>query len=164
MTDAQLRGLLLQGYYDRRSIAGLWNPTPADFEVPIEPIELVRIAEQLRDQGYISGQIQRTVGGGGYSMARITASGSDVIEGNLKPAIAIQNVTHNINVSGSTGTNIAVGNNNQQSVTHAVQELVKVIESASASQAEKDDAKGRLRQFLEHPLVVAVAAGALSLL
>lgn len=59
-----------------------------------------------------------------------------------------------INISGAQS--VQVGDHNTQNIVNAFDTLVKTIESAEASQAEKEEAKSRLKQFLEHPLVVSV--------
>lgn len=63
-----------------------------------------------------------------------------------------------------TGSNNIVGNHNQQTVQNSVQELARVIDSSSATPEEKAKAKGLLKKFLEHPLLSAVAGGAMGLL
>lgn len=67
-----------------------------------------------------------------------------------------------VNISGSSY--VTVGNNNQISIQHSVQELVKVIESSNATPEQKAEAKGLLRQFLEHPLLASIAGAAIGLL
>ena len=77
--------------------------------------------------------------------------------------VQVEFVRHQtINITGSS--NVVVGNNNNQTVTQTVRELLAVIESASASPEQKNEAKSLLRKFLEHPLLAAVAGGAIGLL
>lgn len=66
-----------------------------------------------------------------------------------------------VNIHNSTG--IQVGDYNTQHIQATFNELIQRIEQSSASPAEKNEAKGRLSAFLEHPLVTSVlgaAAGA----
>jgi hypothetical protein len=63
-----------------------------------------------------------------------------------------------VTIVGSSG--VVVGNNNQVSIGQALVTLQQAIETANASPAEKEEAKSRLRQLLEHPLVVAIAGAA----
>lgn len=73
-----------------------------------------------------------------------------------------QTPTQNINISGNSS--VQIGNHNTQNIINAFDSLVKEIESTDASNDEKQEAKSRLKEFLEHPLVVAVlgtAAGSI---
>lgn len=65
----------------------------------------------------------------------------------------------NINITGSS--NVVIGDNNQLTIQHSVQELVKIIDSSKGTEEEKAEAKGLLAQFLRHPLIATVAAAAL---
>ena len=47
-----------------------------------------------------------------------------------------------------------------QNIINTFESLVKTIESADVSDDEKEDAKGRLKKFLEHPLVVSILGSA----
>lgn len=96
--------------------------------------------------------------------AEITARGIDVVvEGHANPGIAI-NVTQSwtINISGSS--NIQIGDHNAQTIHAGIQTLLETIDTAIADLSEKSEAKGLLRQFLEHPLVCAAVGGAVGLL
>jgi len=66
--------------------------------------------------------------------------------------------TQNINISGNSS--VQIGNHNTQNVINAFDSLIKEIESANASDDDKQEAKSRLKEFLEHPLVVAVLGAA----
>lgn len=52
-----------------------------------------------------------------------------------------------------------VGNGNIQNIQSAIASLQQQIDTASASKAEKDEAKGLLAKFLEHPLVCSIIGG-----
>jgi len=98
----------------------------------------------------------------GGSMARdlsnweieVTRNRSDLAS--AKPA-----TMQTINVSGG---NVQIGNSNTQEIGVVLAELVATIDSSGASQADRQEAKGHLRRFLEHPLVAAVAGAAASTL
>lgn len=66
--------------------------------------------------------------------------------------------TQNINISGHSS--VQIGNHNSQNIINAFDSLVQEIESADASNEEKQEAKSRLKDFLGHPLVVAVLGSA----
>jgi hypothetical protein len=65
--------------------------------------------------------------------------------------------TTNVTVSGGT---VQIGNHNAQTITSSFQTLVHAIESSNFSQAEKVEAKGKLRSVLENPVVAAVLGAA----
>lgn len=68
--------------------------------------------------------------------------------------------TNNINIHGSTG--FQIGNYNSQQVQVVFQDLVSKIEASGGTEEEKQEAKGRLKQFLEHPLVATVVGESLA--
>lgn len=163
MKDSEMRGLLLQAFYDHREHPHPWQPQPADFGDQLTQQQIFRIGQQLEQQGLISGTLSPLFSGdgGGFVFARITAIGAEVIEGDRPVPTGIQIVNNSINISHSANVSgIVAGNNNQQTLMHCVSELIKVIESADASAEKKAEAKGLLRAFLEHPLVIAVAGSA----
>ena len=53
----------------------------------------------------------------------------------------------------NTSGNTQVGNHNVQNIEMVFKELVEKIDSADAPEEEKQEAKSRLKTFLEHPLV-----------
>lgn len=63
------------------------------------------------------------------------------------------------NITGSHG--IQIGNNNVQNFEIFVRDILSSIDQSGASPEVKDEAKGRLRAFLEHPLVSASFGAAL---
>lgn len=163
MKDVELRGLVLTKLYEKRSARG-YVPKSADFTPRIDDSEICRIARQLHEHQLVKANIAESFDGDTQLIAiGITARGADVVESERSPDISIEFMNHQtVNISGSS--NVVVGNNNQQTITHSVQELVKVIEASAGTPKEKEEAKGRLRAFLEHPLLAAVAGGAISAL
>lgn len=89
-TDAELRGTLLKGFYDRRHNANGWVPT-SDIDAGGADRQVVSgVCGQLKDAGLIhweplTGEQEGIVIG----MAKITATGVDVIEGAKPSPIAI---------------------------------------------------------------------------
>lgn len=61
-------------------------------------------------------------------------------------------------------SNVQIGNNNRQEIQSNISALIDLIDNAQTSQHEKDTAKSLLKKFIEHPLVVSLAGGAISLL
>ena len=96
-------------------------------------------------------------------MGKINAFGIDVVEREATPDIKVEFVQNQtINITGSS--NVVVGDNNAQAVTQTFRDLVSIIETANAPPDQKAEVKGLLRKLLEHPLLVAVAGGAIGLL
>jgi hypothetical protein len=162
MKDSELRGIILTKFYEERRRARFY-PTEGDFDPPIAIGEIDRIADQLEQHGLLD---LKTVGcftGGGRdfhaALGKITAHGIDVIEKVSPPPLAIEWVQQkNVTIVASSG--VVVGDNNQVNIGQALVNLQQAIESANAGPAEKAEAKSRLRQLLEHPLVAAIAGAA----
>lgn len=64
----------------------------------------------------------------------------------------------NINIHGSQ--NVQIGDYNAQNITNTFNELIQKIENSTASEAEKQNVKSLLKQFLSHPLVVSILGSA----
>ena len=158
MNDNELRGKLLKELYDRRREP--WTQIGLDHFNDPEAQETVRIAEQLSQYGLIEFKmLNRHLGG----QARILAFGVDVIEGTTHAPISISiDGSQTINISNSS--NIQVGDHNSQTINSGVQALIKTINESNASPSEKEEAKSLLKKLLEHPLVAAIAGGAIGLL
>lgn len=161
MKDTDLRGIILQKFYEERRAVNFF-PKPSDFNPVLDVVDMVRISQQLKDHHLLDVQIRRFHDGSGVVGGRISAHGVDVVEGEVNPEIKVHFVqNHTVNISGSS--NVVVGDHNQQNVTHHIEGLIKAIDSSNATPADKAEAKSRLQTFLEHPLVSAIAGGAISL-
>lgn len=166
MSDIQLRGVVLQHLYEHRSEYH-YQPKPENFYPPMQWLDLVRICDQMQQHGLVDAKIINLLSGDRVMpFCRISARGVDVVETGSSADLRIEFMSNQsnqtINITGSS--NVIVGDHNQQSIQHSVQELVRVIESSGATPEKKEEAKGLLRKFLEHPLLVPVAAGAIKLL
>ena len=158
MTDTELRSILLARLYHNRSddwtIIGMNS-----FSSP-EMREEIRIAEQLKQYGLIEFKIMNRHLGGN---AKITARGVDVIEGNATSPIAINiDKRQTINISGSSG--FQIGDHNTQAITLGIEALIQSIDTSTASSTEKESAKSKVKQLLEHPLISAIVGGAVGLI
>ncbi|WP_417914645.1 hypothetical protein [Candidatus Electronema sp. JM] len=169
MKDSELRGYILQYFYDRRRKGNLLAPEPADLGVDVDKQHIFHVCDQLREQNLLQWKPEKSVMADSFgeiisgSPGKITSFGIDVVEENETPAIKVEFVQHNnntVNITGSTNVNNIIGSNN----TLTLSELAKAIESADATPQEKEGAKTLFRKFLEHPLVSALAGGAVSLL
>jgi hypothetical protein len=166
MKDSELRGYILEWYYDRRRERELPAPKPADLGVDVTEQDILHVCDQLGELNYLDWEsLKSSDYEGDYfrvGIGKINAYGIDVVEGNLTPAIKVEFVQHNNNtvtITGSTNVNNIIGSNN----TLTLSELAKAIESATATPQEKEEAKTLLRKFLEHPLVSAIAGSAVGL-
>ncbi|CAI1513414.1 Uncharacterised protein [Serratia quinivorans] len=59
------------------------------------------------------------------------------------------------------GGQIQIGNENKQEIFNNFQTLIKAIDESPATNEEKEEAKSRLKKFLEHPLVTTIAGSAI---
>lgn len=160
MKDTEMRGMILNGYYEKRRSQ---RPDLGfdDFALPIDKDDFLRVSEQLAEHGMLDwhplrGNKNQRIDGCGS----ITALGVDVIEsdGEDSPIRMEFPVTQNIHISHSQG--IQVGNHNTQNLVSALEGLIQEIEASDSSSAEKAEAKGRLRTFLQHSLTAAIVGPA----
>ncbi|PNU19848.1 hypothetical protein C2E25_10475 [Geothermobacter hydrogeniphilus] len=98
---------------------------------------------------------QKVIGAGKYGAAQLTEEGQG-------RAISVEAAKHALpKQQGSNGVVIGelhayapaqIGNNNTQNIENVFTTIIEKIDQADASDAEKQEAKSRLRAFLEHPL------------
>jgi hypothetical protein len=160
MKDAEIRGLILRYYYERRRQS--WSiPKPEDLGGGLSEQDILQVADQLAEHGLLEWRKLGSHGTIRNGMGKINAFGVDVVEGTAKTQLKVEFVQNKtINITGST--NVVVGDNN--AVTQSVRDLLSAIDSSSGTPEQKAEARGLLRRFLEHPLVAAVAGGAVGLL
>jgi hypothetical protein len=149
MKDAELRGLLLQAFYDRRQTRGILRPSAGWIDSKTCDDEVVRISEQLGDHGLLDWHPDYEGGAGS-----ISAYGVDVVEGQRSPDIAVQLVNYTTNISNSS--NVIVGDNNTQTVMNAIEEILRAIESSSADAASKAKSKTFLAQLASSPVIAQI--------
>ena len=163
MRDNELRGLILQKYYDKRR-DGFFQWTAEDFKdlpdtIKFDAVELFRVCDQLGEHGLIEWQglydgKGQTIGGWG----KISALGVDVIEGHAKSPISIT-IDQSQYVIVQKSSNVQIGDANIQDVSIQIDKLISAIEQSKASEREKAEAKSLLKKFLEHPLVTSILGG-----
>ena len=160
MKDNEVRGIVLQEYYDRRREGTLlWSNNAVQkitSKFGIDHIDLFRACDQLAEHGLISWEPVRMRGYTAGGAGEISAFGVDVIEGEKKAPIAI-NLGHNISIHSSP--NVQIGNNNVQDVKIEFEKIIGAINKSDATNEEKAEAKSLLKQYLEHPVVAAVIGG-----
>jgi hypothetical protein len=155
MTDNELRGRLLEKYYQRRKerLIGL---VPSDFDGQLDEQDILNIAGQLADHGLIHWRPNRGLGGIGGGMGTITAAGVDVVENRAPAPIEIHwSPDRDLHASACASVLPAVATG--PTVGVAIARLAQAIEESDASAAYKQAATLLLRAFQEHPLVCNIA-------
>jgi hypothetical protein len=157
MTDADIRGLLLQKYYRRRRerLIGL---TDSDFGGELTQHQIQIIAGQLSDHGLIHWRANRGQGGIGGGMGAITAAGVDVIEGRASAPLPIQLPQQSGQLRALSSAPMPVPDS-CPSVPVAIDRLLQAIESSGASAADKGAATVLLHAFRDNPLLRTMAPG-----
>ncbi len=154
MKDSELRGLVLRALYDRRkqNLVSFKNLVP---NVP--DMEVSRILRQLEDSGLITWGFKDI--GTGLGSGQITSYGTEIIEGEAAPPIAITMIDNSIKVTDSSG--VQIGQGNVQNVTLDIEKLMVAIDHSNVSEAEKTEAKSLLRSALENSTVMEVLGKAI---
>ncbi|MGY3589027.1 hypothetical protein ACVIGB_002018 [Bradyrhizobium sp. USDA 4341] len=154
MKDSEARGIVLKKMYDLRETKDrLELPDFADTGLEVDKVG--RVLEQLAEKGLIQWNPRRSSMTSAVRymviMAKISAFGVDVVEGDAAPPMAIT-IDSSINVHASQGVQIG-GHGNIQNVNLNLERLNNYVDSSNASAAEKDEAKSLLKQVWENPLV-----------
>jgi hypothetical protein len=154
MKDSAARGIVLKQLYDIRH--QLDRANGSDFAgLPIEPKILPNILDQLAQQNLIDWNPLRG-GMGSYLafMAKITAFGVDVVEGNVASPITVT-IDSSVNVHGSQNVQVG-GQGNVQTVTMEFEKMINAVEGADVSVSEKAEAKSLLQKIAGDKLVQSV--------
>jgi hypothetical protein len=163
MQDADLRGAVLQKFYELR------HQVDTVFLEDINSIEpntrqLTNICEQLQQYGLIDWRPMETLAGVIGGQGKITARGVDVIDGTERAPISVTLHHHSITVRESS--HVQIGNSNMQSVNVDLEKLIAAVDHSSASDAEKEEAKSLLERLASNRLIqllwVAVFGGSAS--
>jgi hypothetical protein len=155
MTDGELRGLLLEKYYQRRKerLIGL---APPDFDGKLSEQEILNIAGQLADGGLIHWRPNRGHGGIGGGMGTITAAGVDVVESKVPAPMEIR-WSQDRSLQPCSLSAAIPASETRPGVGVAIEQLAHAIDATDAGTASKREATSLLRAFQEHPLVRAIA-------
>jgi hypothetical protein len=172
MTDADLRGRVLKLLAEHRDEELTFAIGNDGFPIPseIEPRDWLRACEQLAEKSLIHWVPMHHNRDGRQHLfagdAKINAAGIDVVEGISTPPIAVHiDQSQNIAVHASQGVQIAGANSHQQqTISDALQQLIRDVDASSVAPEDKQDAKGRLKSFLESKALVAVLGPAASVL
>src|ERR1700683_4473931 len=141
MTDSELRGLLLEKYYQRRKerLIGL---VPADFNGKLNERDIQSIAGQLADHGLIHWRPNRGHDGVGGGMGAITPAGVDVVETKVA-------APGDIHWAQECGPQFAA--EAKPAVPAAIALLLQAIEHSGASLADRQAAIALLQAFQQDP-------------
>jgi hypothetical protein len=156
MTDSELRGLVLQKFYEKRRDG--MSPMPVgEAGALFDPKVVFDICEQLKQQGLLEwkglrGSAPREIAG----MGKITARGVNIIEGTAPRPSSIMLVQP---ISVHSSSNVQIGNSNIQGVHIDAEKLIAAINGSNAGEQEKAAAKSLLRQLIENPLVAKIIGG-----
>jgi hypothetical protein len=158
MKDSELRGIVLQKFYDVRHKIDWFNLNALSTHIAADFMQLANVCDQLGQHGLIEWKPIKSLAGTIDGQGKITARGVDVIEGTARAPITITLHDQSIKVTGST--NVQIGNSNQQNINTKITSLMNAIDSMNASENEKKEAKSLVEKILTNPLVAA-AIGAL---
>jgi hypothetical protein len=147
MNEIELRGLMLEKYYQRRRerLIGL---VPSDFGGRLSEHDILRIAGQLADHGLIHWRPGHGQGGGAGGMGTITAAGIDAVEGKTPAPLEIRFSQPGYRPAAAAG---------RESVAGALERLARAINDSAASAADKRSASALLCAFRQHPLLRIMA-------
>jgi hypothetical protein len=156
MTDTELRGIILKWFYEHRR-KGIVIPKPDNFNPVIHHDDLYRVCDQLAEHSLLDWTPHFSSRFGSrktdYGSGKISASGIDVVESEGKSSPLAINF-QNISITQSQG--VQIGHQNIQSISFTIEQLIFGIDNMTAPEQDKQEAKSRLRAFLEHPLVIAI--------
>lgn len=152
MTDGELRGVILQKFYDERHNKPYLDLREVCDIAPDETrTRIANICNHLSQHGLIEwralGMISDPAAGNGV----ITARGVDVIEGTARPAISV--VMHNNSITVGDSSHVQIGNANVQGSEIDIGKITAAINSSNASETVKAEAKSLLARIVENPLL-----------
>lgn len=152
--DADLRGALLEKFYEFRAEGELLNPLSPRFS-PLDTLgrRVITVCEHLSQKGLIKWTSATSMTGyGGFG--RITAAGVDVVEGNVAPPIAIAFHQHGHTVMGSS--NVQIGDQNTIISNAALDKFINAIDGSIASDEQKREAKSLIEKVLDNPILKGI--------
>jgi RIP homotypic interaction motif len=158
MTDGEMRGLVLQKFYDLRNEDRRVQLPALESIAPDNIDQLLNVCEQLSQHGLLDWETSRAIGMGGDvgGIGKITASGVDVIEGTARPPLTITVHDQSVSVSGSN--NVQIGNANTLIANVDIRRVHSEIDKTNASPTEKDEAKSLWGKLLNNATFAAVFA------
>ena len=156
MRDVELRGAILQRFYDYRYRGILQLTDIVEAVGPIEALLAASINEQLAKAGLIEWKTSKTMAGVG-GIGRINALGVAVVEGHREPPIPL--LLHG-RVVGATRGGVRKTGAPTSATPLVLDKALAAIDQANSPQEEKAAAKLLIRQLGANPLAWS-ALGAL---
>jgi hypothetical protein len=137
MKDGDLRGIILEKFYEIRNDSDLVNVPELPEIVSVEPnlVRRVNICEQLGQYGlikWVSTNSHSSIGGFG----KITARGVDVVEGTASAPISVTLNDHNISIIQSSNVQIGHSNTINQTTGIDTDELTTFVAAIAPHLAE----------------------------
>lgn len=156
--DSDLRGIVLQKFYDRRREdreislhANDFKHIQADFEWP----DIFRACDQLAEHGLIHWEgLRGRRGQSVHGVGRITAFGADVIEGTATSTIAV-NVDNRSYAFDRSSHNV-IGDKNVQIGDVTIGQIAHTIATSAVAEDQKEKAKNLLAETFENPILRSV--------
>src|SRR5271156_6791082 len=109
MKDDELRGAILQRFYDYRHKLSIIQLPDLASVCPGEPLRVANICDQLAAGGLVEWRTSKSVGAIG-GIGKISAAGIDVVDGNRPAPMTI--VLRNGRVSGEPPANSSINGTN----------------------------------------------------
>jgi len=85
-----------------------------------------------------------------------------VVENNGEISPIKINFQQNISIANSQG--VQIGDGNVQSINDGIEQLISKIEYSNKTEAEKQEAKSRLKSLLETPLITSIIGAGIAAL
>ena len=154
MKDKEMRGLVLQKFYDLRHTQDVVGLNDVASVAPDDFNRVANLAEQLAEYNLIRWNTSRALGGAIAGLGKITARGVDVVDGDVASPIAITLHDHSVKITKSSG--VIIGSGNVQHVHIDVGKINTAIDSSNVSEGEKKEAKSLLEKVVSNKVLWAV--------
>jgi hypothetical protein len=153
MKDSELRGVVLDRFYDARHKVIWLSFSALTTHLTTDQLVLGNICDQLSEHGLIEWRALTSSGQRVEGMGRITARGIDVVEGTAKAPITVV-LHHDQSIAVSGSTNVQIGSGHSLRSGLEIGKIVLAIDQSKGSDAEKKEAKGLLEKIASNPLLV----------
>lgn len=161
MTDNELRGVILQKFYDLRHSQNLIELQDLAHVGTEDWQRTANICVQLEQHGLILWKPLDSMTGTVAGTGKISAFGVDVIEGHARAPISIS-FHHSPIITGSS--NVQVGNSNVlNQATIDIEKINAAIDHSNASDAEKQEAKSLWSRLINNPTFAAVLGAVMTM-
>jgi hypothetical protein len=151
MTDADLRGIILEKFYEFRHQKHFLGLSDIASIGCGDQTRIGNICDQLGQHGLIEWRTLSSGHGLIDGNGRITANGVDVVEGTASAPITV--TLHDQRISVSSSSNVQIGNSNTQGVNLNIGKLIAAVDHSNASEAEKKEAKSLFERIAGNQLV-----------